>query len=141
MEDITGARSYREIGKRAVYFRYKKVWKGIIIEFKRRRALRLLKLLTAEQIAEKKPELNHWPNQAQTEKSLSNCIRKITNRKGASAKTKGTERTCKHKQLSIKKDWDIFNPFKGQLELHNKLAEICVNLGQITNVEASKEST
>ncbi|MCM4170965.1 hypothetical protein DHD32_05715 [Arenibacter sp. TNZ] len=124
LEDITGARSYREIG-RAVYFRYKKVEKNIELK---EAGLETIELLTAEQIAEKKTEFKSLTeSKPKTEKAYQTASEKITNRKELQQK-QGEQKELQAQQLQLKKDWDIFNPFKGQLELHNKLAKYGVIL-------------
>ncbi|GGW21921.1 AAA family ATPase [Arenibacter certesii] len=124
LEDITGARSYREIGK-AVYFRYKQVEKSIALK---EAGLETIELLTAEQVTEKKAELKSLTEaKPEIEKSYQTASEKISNRKELHKK-QVEQKELQDQQLQLKKDWDIFNPFKSQLELHDKLAKYSVIL-------------
>ncbi|MCM4166444.1 Vitamin B12 import ATP-binding protein BtuD [Arenibacter antarcticus] len=130
LEDITGARSYREIG-RTVYFRYKQVEKNIALK---EAGLETIELLTAEQIAEKKTELKLLTDsKPKTEKAYQTASEKITNRKELQKKL-GEQKELQTQQLQLKKDWAVFNPFKGQLELHDKLAKYGVILADYDGV-------
>ncbi|NNG10279.1 MAG: AAA family ATPase, partial [Arenibacter sp.] len=137
LEDITGARSYREIGK-AVYFRYKQVEKDIALK---EAGLETIELLTAEQIAEKKTQLKSLTQaKPKTEKAYQIAAEKITIRKELQKK-QAEQKELQAQQIQLKKDWDIFIPFKSELELHDKLAKysapltdydaVCLQLNQL----------
>ncbi|RTE51888.1 hypothetical protein EHW67_16925 [Arenibacter aquaticus] len=130
LEDITGARSYREIGK-AVYFRYKQVEKEIALK---EAGMETIELLTSEQIAEKKTELKSL-NQARpkTEKAYQTAAEKINIRKELQKK-KAEQKELQAQQLQLKKDWNIFIPFKSELELHDKLAKHAATLVEYDTV-------
>jgi len=138
LEDITGARSYREIGK-AVYFRYKKVEKRIELK---EAGLETIALLSPEQITEKKTELKSLTeSKPKIEKAYQTASEKITSRKELQKK-QAEQKTLQQEQQQLTKDWAIFKPFKSELELHDKLAKyagaladydvISKQLGQLT---------
>lgn len=119
LEDITGARSYREIGK-AVYFRFKRVEKDIALK---EAGLETIELLTATQITEKKAELKSLnESKPKTERAYQTASEKITNRKELQKK-QAEEKELQKDQVQLKKNWDEFNPYKGQLQLHDTLAK------------------
>lgn len=124
LEDITGARSYREIG-RAVYFRYKQVEKNIALK---EAGLETIELLTIEQITEKKTELKSLnESKPKTEKAYQAASEKITNRKELQKK-QAEQKALQVDQLQFKKDWETFLPYKVQLDKHDKLAKYGVIL-------------
>src|SRR5690606_11298831 len=124
LEDITGARAYREIG-RAVFIRYKGIEKNIEIK---EAGLGGIQLLTPELIAEKKTELKALnESKPQIEKSFQDASDKIKTRKDLQSKEIEWAELEKEK-LRLKADFETFNPFKIELQQHDKLAKYGVNL-------------
>ena len=124
LEDITGARSYREIGK-AVFFRYRGIGKNIELK---EANLEGIELLTSEVIAEKKTELKALTeSKPKIEKAFQTASDKIKTRKDLQTKEVEWKELEKEK-LKLKEDYEVFNPYKSQLEQHNKLSKYGVNL-------------
>ncbi|WP_150451615.1 SbcC/MukB-like Walker B domain-containing protein [Arenibacter lacus] len=119
LEDITGARSYREIGK-AVYFRYKQVEKNIALK---EAGLETIALLTKEEIEERQSKLKALTQSKPTiEKAYESASERINNRKELQKK-QTEQKALQTEQLQLKKDWETFHPYKGELEQHDKLAK------------------
>lgn len=124
LEDITGARSYREIGKK-VYFRYKKIEKEIELK---EAGLEGIELLSSEVISEKKAELKTLTDsKPKIEKGYQTASDKIKVRQ-EHEKKQAEEKGLEAEKLKLKKDFDVFNPFKFELEKHEKLSKYGVNL-------------
>ena len=124
LEDITGAKSYREIGK-AVYFRYKSVEKKIELK---KAGLEGIELLSPEVIAEKKNELKTLiKTKPAIEKAYQVAAEKIQTRQELQRK-QNEQKQLEADKAELKKDVEIFKPFKVELENHEKLSKYAVNL-------------
>lgn len=124
LEDITGARSYREIG-RAVYFRFKGIEKNIdLVESK----LEGIELLTPELIAEKNTELKTLTkSKPKIEKAYQAATDKIRIRQ--EIQTKQTEeKTLEDERLKLNEDFKVFDPYKLKLTNHERLSKYSDNL-------------
>src|SRR5690554_1247326 len=127
LEDITGAKSYREIGK-AVYFRYKSVEKKIELK---KAGLEGIELLSPEVIAEKKNELKTLiKTKPAIEKAYQDAAEKIQTRQELQRK-QNEQKQLEADKAELKKDVEIFKPFKVELENHEKLSKYTINLREI----------
>ena len=118
LEDITGARSYREIGK-AVFLRYRGILKDIEIK---EANLEGIELLTSEAIAEKNKELEVLnKSKPQIEKTFQIAADKIKIRQDLQAKEKDWK-VLEGEKKKLKDDFEIFKPFKIELEKHEKFS-------------------
>ncbi|WP_026449973.1 AAA family ATPase [Aequorivita capsosiphonis] len=124
LEDITGAKSYRDIG-RAVYFRFKGIEKKIdLVEAK----LEGIELLTSEVITEKKAELKTLTeSKPKTEKAYNLASEKIKTRQNLQKKQE-EQKGLEAEKARLKEDVEVFKPFKVELEKHEKLSKYAVNL-------------
>ena len=130
LEDITGAKSYRDIG-RAVYFRFKGIEKNIdLVEAK----LEGIELLTSEVITEKKTELKTLTkSKPEIERSFQIASENIKTRKDL--QNKQTEQKGLEAEIAeLKKDIEVFKPFKIELEKHEKLSKYADNLREFDAV-------
>jgi exonuclease SbcC len=119
LEDITGAKSYREIGK-AVFLRYRGILKDIEIK---EANLEGIELLTSEAIAEKKKELEVLnKSKPQIEKTFQIAADKIKIREDLQAKEKDWKALEGEKE-KLKDDFKIFKPYKTELEKHEKFSK------------------
>ena len=119
LEDITGARSYRTIGKK-VYFKYK----GIEKEMELKQAgLESIELLSAALIAEKQAEIKTLTEaKPNVEKAYQTASDKIKIREDLQVKEK--ERIIlETEKLSFIKDFEVFEPYKATLDTHEKLSK------------------
>ena len=130
LEDITGARSYREIGK-AVFFRYKGIENKIKLKEAR---LEGIQLLTPEFIAEKKIELKILTSsKPKIEKAFQLASDKIKIRQELNKK-QAEEKELEVEKYNLKNDLEVFKPFKTELEHHEKLSKYNVNLREYDTV-------
>lgn len=119
LEDITGARSYREIG-RAVYFRWKTIEKNVDLVNSK---LEGIELFTPELIAEKKEHLNSLTeSKPQIEKAFQVASDKIKIRQEIQ-KTQSEQKDLAAFKLKLQEDLKIFDPYKLKLEVHERLAK------------------
>lgn len=124
LEDITGAKSYRNIGK-AVYLKYKGIEKQIELK---EANLEGIEMLSDESISEKKAAL----------KELTECLPKIEKAYQTASENINTRQELTRKQvekkqldeelLKLNKDKEEFKPFKIELERHEKLSKYALNL-------------
>ncbi len=130
LEDITGAKSYREIGKK-VYFRYKAIEKNIELK---QAGLEGIELLSSEVITEKKTELKALTeSKPKVEKAFSIASEKIKTRQ--ELKKKQTEqKELETEKQKLKEDLKTFNPFKTELESHDKFSKYGVSLREYDSV-------
>src|SRR5690554_6880034 len=130
LEDITGARSYREIGK-AVFFRYK----GIENKIKLKEAgLDGIQLLTPGLIAEKKTELKTLTtSKPKIEKVFQVASDKIKVREELNKK-QAEKKELEVEKVKLRDDLEVFKPFKIELDQHEKLSKYSVNLREYDTV-------
>src|SRR5690606_4305200 len=95
LEDITGARSYREIGK-AVFFKYAGIKKEVELK---QAGLETIELFTPEVVAEKKEELKTLNGlKPEIQKAYNDFSEKIISRKELIAKKEEQKKLEGHKQ-------------------------------------------
>ncbi|MEO5789046.1 AAA family ATPase [Gelidibacter sp.] len=124
LEDITGARSYRDIGK-AVFFRYKSIQKDIDLK---EAGLESIELLSPELIAEKKAEIKLLTEtKPKIEKAYQTASDKIKTREELQIKEKEWK-TLDDEKLSYTSDFNVFEPYKTKLDTHEKLSKYGVHL-------------
>ncbi|WP_310991983.1 AAA family ATPase [Aequorivita marina] len=124
LEDITGAKSYREIG-RAVYLRFKGIEKQIELK---EASLEGIELLSEEAISEKKETLKTLTkNKPETEKAFQTASEKIKVRQELQQR-QTEEKQLKTTKEALEKDLTDFKPYKRELEQHEKLSKYNVNL-------------
>lgn len=119
LADITGAHSYSQIG-RAVFLRYRGIQKEIELK---EANLEGIELLSLEAIAEKKEELEALnKSKPKIEKEYQRASDKIKIRQDLQIKEKEWKELESEKS-KLKEDFEIFNPFKIELEKHEKLSK------------------
>lgn len=119
LEDITGARSYREIGK-AVFFRYRGIQKNIDLK---EANLEGIVLLSSEAIAEKTTELEVLNTlKPEIEKAFQTASEKIKIRQELQAKEKEWK-DLEIEKSKLREDFEIFKPYKSELEKHENLSK------------------
>lgn len=119
LEDITGARSYREIG-RAVYHRYSSIKKNVELK---EEGLKNIEVLTPEVIAEKQSELKLLNKQTpEIQKIYQDFLAKITTRKEL-VKKKQEEKKLEANKIKLKELYAEFQPNKEKLDAHEKLSK------------------
>lgn len=124
LEDITGARSYREIG-RAVFYKFRGIQNDIQLK---EANLEGIELLSPEIIAEKKKELEALnTSKPEIEKAYQIASENIKTRQELTAK-ESEQKVLESEKLKLKKDYKIFNPFKTELTLHERLSKYSENL-------------
>src|SRR5690554_4793306 len=124
LEDITGARSYREIG-RAVFYKFRGIQNDIQLK---EANLEGIELLSPEIIAEKKKELEALnTSKPEIEKAYQIASENIKTRQELTAK-ESEQKVLESEKLKLKKDYKIFNPFKTELTLHERLSKYRENL-------------
>lgn len=119
LEDITGARSYRRIGS-TVYQRFKGIEKEIELK---KAGLESIELLSPEVVTEKQEELKAL-NEAKpdVEKKHTAASEKIKIRQELQKKQKESKALEIEKE-NLKEDLKVYEPFKSQLEKHDKLSK------------------
>lgn len=124
LEDITGARSYREIG-RAVFQRYRKVQKDIELK---EANLEGMELLSSEAIKAMNSELKSLnESKPKIEKELQKASEKVSIRKELQAK-ENDWKVLENEKVNFQKDLDQFIPFKKELDIHERLSKYSSNL-------------
>lgn len=124
LEDITGARSYREIG-RAVYQRYSGIKKQVELK---QAGLETIELLSQEVVDEKTTELaNLTKLQPEIQRAFKNIGDKITVRNNLNA-NKEERDTLEINKEKLKAYLDAFKPNSEKLENHEKLVKYSVDL-------------
>ncbi|HLW33932.1 MAG TPA: AAA family ATPase [Aequorivita sp.] len=124
LEDITGARSYREIG-RAVFFRYSGVKKEIELK---EAGLEGIQLLTPGLIAEKNTELKTLTeSKPKVEKAYQAASEKIKIREELQKK-QGEHKGLENEKLKLAEDYKVFDPYKVKLTNHERLSKYSDNL-------------
>ncbi len=119
LEDITGARSYREIG-RAVFQRYARLKKEVELK---EEGLKNIEVLTAEVVEEKKAEVKTLTeSKPGTQKAYKEYSEKITTRKELIAK-KEEKTILESNQEKLKELLTDFKPRKEKLYRHEKLVK------------------
>ncbi len=119
LEDITGARSYREIGI-AVFLKFRGIVKSIELK---NANLEGIELMSSEVIIEKEDELKILnESKPEVEKAYQTASDSIRNRKELQAKENEGKELEKEK-LSLKTDLKIFHPFKIELNQHERLSK------------------
>lgn len=118
LEDITGARSYREIG-RAVFMRYKDIEKNIELQ---EAGLKGIALLSPEQVSENKTELKAlFIAKPKLEKNFQAATDQIKTRRELQQKQEEWASLESEKQ-KYKADYEIFEPYQARLKTHDKLS-------------------
>ncbi|SDE12894.1 exonuclease SbcC [Pricia antarctica] len=118
LEDITGARSYRDIG-RAVYQRYSRIKKEVELK---EAGLESIELLTPETIAAKKAELKSLnESKPEIQKAFQDFNAKINTRKELLAKFKEEKEIEGFKDV-LKKRLKDFEADKKRLDEHERLS-------------------
>ncbi|MEO8774217.1 MAG: AAA family ATPase [Gelidibacter sp.] len=124
LEDITGARSYRVIGK-TVFLRYKRIEKDIELK---EAGLESIELLSPELIAEKKVELKTLTDaKPKIEKAFQRASDRIKIREDLQIKNKEWK-ILENEKLSYTTDFKVFEPYKTKLNVHDKLSKYGVHL-------------
>ena len=119
LEDITGARSYRDIG-RAVYQRYSGIKKNVELK---EEGLKNIEVLTPEGIAEKKIELKTLTEQKpEIQKSHQDFLARISTRKELNKK-KEELKELEVNKAKLKEFYAEFEPSKKKLDRHEKLVK------------------
>lgn len=135
LEDITGGKSYREIGKK-VYFRYKGIEKNIELK---EAGLEGIELLSSEVIAEKQKELKSLTElKPKIEQKYQISSDKIKVREDLQKK-QAEEKELEADKRKLKEDSDGFKPYKTELENHEKLSKYGVNLREYDTVKKDVE--
>lgn len=126
LEDITGARSYREIGK-AVYRRFSELKKAVELK---QAGLETIELLSEELIAEKKSELEALnTSKPETHKNYQDFVGKIATRKELREKLKDKEK-LREDQEKLKVYYTDFEVSRKKLLQHEKLVKYSGSLRQ-----------
>ncbi|NEN25060.1 AAA family ATPase [Cryomorpha ignava] len=119
LEDITGARSYREIG-RAVFMRYAGLKKKVELK---EAGLESIELLTPEIVDQKKSELKTLTDlKPEVQKSHQEYLAKIATRKELTNK-KEEQKQLEINQIKLKELYANFKPQKEKLDRHEKLVK------------------
>src|SRR5690606_7000378 len=119
LEDITGARSYREIG-RAVYQRYSGIKKNVELK---QAGLETIELLTPEVVAEKTAELTSLNKlKPEIQKVYTDFAEKINVRKELNVNKEEFIKLESHK-LHLKALLEDFKPEREKLESHERLVK------------------
>ena len=119
LEDITGARSYREIG-RAVYQRYSGIKKNVELK---QAGLETIELLTPEVVAEKTAELTSLNKlKPEIQKVYTDFAEKINVRKELNVNKEEFRKLESHK-LHLKALLEDFKPEREKLESHERLVK------------------
>lgn len=136
LEDITGARSYREIGK-AVFQKYRNVQKDIELK---KANLEGIELLSKETIAEKKGELEDLiRTKPEVEKKYQSASDKVKTRKELQLKEKEWK-DLESKKVELKKNLEQFLLYKKELEVHDQLSKYSSNLREYDVTEKELEN-
>lgn len=136
LEDITGARSYRNIG-RAVYLRYKTVEKEIDLK---EVGLEGIQTLPEEIVEEKQGVLANLNKvKPQTESRYNTALEKIKTREARELKEK-EKKEIELEALKLKEDFKVFIPYKSELEKHEKLSKYAENIRDFEIVKKEVDS-
>ncbi len=124
LEDITGARSYREIG-RAIFFKYSGINKKIELK---NAGLEGIEILTSVVIAEKQTALKTLiESKPKIEKSYNLASENIKTRQELQKK-QAEQKELEIEKQKLKEALETFKPFKIELEKHEKLSKYGVSL-------------
>lgn len=130
LEDITGARSYREIG-RAVYQRYSRLKNEVALK---QAGLESIELLTPEVITEKTAELKTLKKEKpEIQKSHQDFLAKITTRKEL-IKQKGEQKKLESHKAHLKELYAKFEPKKLRLNRHENLVKYSPDIREYDSI-------
>ena len=131
LEDITGARLYREIG-RAVFLRFKGIEKNIELK---EAGLSGIELLPEDIVAEKKTELEALTKvKPDIEKNYASALERINTRKELQLKLE-EQKKLQASILKLNEEYKTFEPYKVQLDTHDSLSKYTNNLRDFDAVE------
>lgn len=137
LEDITGARSYREIG-RAVFQRYSSLKENVKLK---EAGLENMEVFTPEIIKIKEEELKLLnASKPETEKAFEKASEKISIRKLLLKKLE-EQKTLEANQVILKEHFERFKENKIKLEQHEKLSKYTQHLREYDSVLKEIEKT
>lgn len=135
LEDITGARSYREIGK-AVYARHKKVEREIDLK---KAGLETISLLTPAETGDFKKELKTLQEtKPKAEKAFKQAEENLQTRKDLN-KAKVEEEKLQKEREQWQQDHKAFEPFQKELDTHDRLSKYAGLLQDFDHIKKKLE--